>query len=173
MKKSATSRIVIFEPDEEELKKALVGRELSPSLDAFLKMLLKRKKWARKINIPSGRDDVAVVLVFTSALKEAGLEIFSELHIFFAGKIFVEKWQLVGERERIALLPKEIFRALDISKVRVEGTLVSVEFCVPSIGGRRAETLVKAFDFSGEVPRVEIIPDPLIREEPGDGPLLR
>ena len=171
MKKFATGRIVIFEPDEEELKKTLVGRELSPSLDAFLKMLLKRKKWARKINIPSGRDDVAVVLVSPSTQRRRATN-FSELHIFFAGKVFVKKWQLVGERSFIAASRRKSSAPSVSVRIRVEGTLVSVEFSVPSIGGRSAETLVKAFDFSGEVPRVEIIPDPLIREEPGDSPLL-
>ena len=166
MKKS-TTKIVIFEPDEEALRNALLDREVSVELDAFLKNLLKRKKWARKINLPSGRNDVAVVLVFTTALKEAGLEIFSELHVFFAGKIIVEKWQVVGERERIALLPKEIFRAIDISKVRVAGAQVSVEFSVPAVGAQSSETLVKTFDFSGDKPRMAIAPDPLPEEDSG------
>jgi len=165
MKKS-TTRIVIFEPDEEALKRALVDREVSPELAAFLKNLLKRKKWARKINIPSGHNDVAVVLVFATALKEAGLEIFSELHVFFAGRIIVEKWQVVGERERIALLPKEIFRAIDIHKVRVEGERVSVEFSLPTTGAQSSEMLVKTFDFSGDQPRVEIASHPLGDGEP-------
>jgi hypothetical protein len=167
MKKS-TTKIVIFEPDEEALRNALLDREVSVELDAFLKNLLKRKKWARKINLPSGRNDVAVVLVFTTALKEAGLEIFSELHVFFAGKIIVEKWQVVGERERIALLPKEIFRAIDISKVRVAGAQVSVEFSVPAVGAQSSETLVKTFDFSGDKSRVEIAPAPLPEEDSGE-----
>jgi hypothetical protein len=156
MRRDTTSKIVIFEPDEETLQKALVGREVSPELRAFLKSLLQRKKWARKINIPSGHNNVAAVLVFTTALKEAGFEIFSELHVFFAGKIFVEKWQVVGERERIALLPKEIFRAVDISKVRIDGARVRVEFSVPQVGEGYSETLCKTYDFSGEEPRVEL-----------------
>ena len=102
MPKSATSKIVIFEPDAAHLMQALASRDLSPGLVDFLKSLLKTKKWARKINIPSQHDDVAAVLVFTSALKEAGLEIFSELHVFFAGKIIVEKWQVVGETENLS-----------------------------------------------------------------------
>ena len=168
MRRDTTSKIVIFEPDEETLQRALVGREVAPELRAFLKNLLQRKKWARKINIPSGHNDVAAVLVFTTALKEAGLEIFSELHVFFAGKVFVEKWQVVGERERIALLPKEIFRAVDIRKVRVDGARVRVEFSLPSIGEDCRETLLKTYDFSGEEPRVELTPEPFNERDPDE-----
>jgi hypothetical protein len=160
MRRDTTSKIVIFEPDEETLQRALVGREVSPELAAFLKNLLQRKKWARKINIPSGHDNVAAALVFTTALKEAGLEIFSELHVFFAGKVCVEKWQVVGERERIALLPKEIFRTVDISKVRIDGARVRVEFSLPSVGAECRESLVRTYDFSGEEPQVELTQEP-------------
>ncbi len=165
MTKTATSKIVIFEPDEELIKKALVGRELSPALLEFLKNLLKRKKWARRINIPADRDDVAAVLVFAATLKEAGLEILSELHVYCAGKIVVEKWEVVGASEKIALLPKEVFRAIDISKVRIDGTQVSVEFSVPRIGRESGETLVKIFDFSGDKPSVQIVPHPLLERD--------
>jgi hypothetical protein len=171
MRRDTTSKIVIFEPDEETLQRALVGREVSPELGSFLKSLLQRKKWARKINIPSGHNNVAAALVFTTALKEAGLEIFSELHIFFAGKVFVEKWQVVGERERIALLPKEIFRSVDISKVRIDGARVQVEFSVPLMGAECSEKLVKTYDFSGDEPRVEMSPQPFI-ERDADEPFV-
>lgn len=147
MTTTTTHRIAIFEPDEEALKKAVIGRDLSPGLAAFLQNLLKRKKWARKINIPSGHNDVAVVLVFTTALKEGGLEILSELHVYFAGQIIVEQWEVAGEAQRIHLLPKEAFRALDITKVRVEGSLVHVEFTVPMPGGQSGQH-EKTFDFS-------------------------
>jgi len=163
MSKSSTKKIVIFEPDEEGLKKALVGRDLSPELAAFLKNLLKRKKWARKINIPSGRNDVAAVLVFTTTLKEAGLEIFSELHVFCAGKIMVEKWQVLGESERTSLLGKEVFRAIDISKIRVEGAEVNIEFSGPTIDGQ-SSTLTKTFDFAVEDPEVRIVPHPFLEQ---------
>ena len=160
MTKSTTKRIVIFEPDEEQLNKALAGGDLSPALVDFLNNLLRSKKWTRKINIPSGHDDVAAVLVFTTALKEEGLEIVSELHVFCAGKIMVEKWQVVGGAERISLLPKEAFHAININKVRVEGNQVNVEFSVPMIGGNSG-TLIKTFDFSVEGPEVRIVPHPL------------
>jgi hypothetical protein len=166
MRRDTTSKIVIFEPDEETLQRSLVGREVAPELQAFLKSLLLRKKWARKINIPSGYNNVAAALVFTTTLKEAGLEIFSELHVFFSGKVFVEKWQVVGERERIALLPKEIFRAVDISKVRVDGARVRVEFSLPSVGESCRETLLKTYDFSEEEPRVESTAEPFNEGEP-------
>ena len=160
MSKASTHKITLFEPDEEALKKALVGRELSPGLDAFLKNLLKRKKWTRKINLPSGYNDVAAVLVFTTTLKEGGLEILSELHVYFGGRSMVEKWEVVGELERIRLLPKEAFRAIDISKVRVDGAVVNVEFTVPTAEGQSG-VHVKAFDFSAEGPEVRTVPDPL------------
>jgi hypothetical protein len=160
MSKSTTKRIVIFEPDEENLHKALAGRDLSLALIDFLKNLLKTKKWTRKINIPSGHDDVAAVLVFTTALKEEGLEILSELHVFFAGKIMVEKWQVVGGAERISLLPKEAFHAININKVRVQGDQVDVEFSVPTVAGHSGG-LIKTFDFSVEGPEVRIVPLPL------------
>jgi hypothetical protein len=158
--KSTTSRIVIFEPDEEKLRKALVGRDITPGVVAFLKNLLKRKKWTPKIVIPSGQDNVAVVHVFTTGLIEAGLEIFSELHVFFAGKIMVEKWLVSGGAERISLLPKEAFHAININKVRVKGAQVNVEFSVPTIRGHSG-TLIKTFDFSIEGPEVRIVPHPL------------
>ncbi len=161
MSKSTTKRIVIFEPDEEQLKNALVGRNLSPGLLEFLKHLLKAKKWARKINIPSAHDDVAAVLVFTTSLKEAGLEIFSELHVFRAGKTLVERWEVVGEAEQISLLPKEAFRAINIEKVRVRGAEVDIEFSVPTVGGH-SSILVKTFDFSVEGPQVRTVPHPLL-----------
>jgi hypothetical protein len=156
-----TKRIVIFEPDEAHLKTALEGRDLSPALVQFLKDLLHTKKWARKINIPSGHDDVAAVLVFTTALREAGLEILSELHVFFAGEVMVEKWQVVGETEQISLLPKEAFRAIDINTVRVQDAQVTVEFSVPMIEGHSG-TLIKEFDFSVGGPRFRSVPHPLL-----------
>ena len=159
MRKS-TTKIVLFEPDEEQLMNALGGRELSPALIAFLKGLLK-KKWTRKINIPSSHDDAAAVLVFTTVLKEGGLEISSELHVFFAGKIMVERWEVVGETERISLLPKEAFRAINIERVRVQGAQVNIEFSVPTSGGH-SSTLLKIFDFSAEGPEFRNVPHPLL-----------
>src|ERR1700679_4103012 len=128
MQKFTTGRISLSEPDEEKLRQELVGREISPELFEFLKNLLKAKKWTRKINIPSGYTGVAAVLAFTSQLKEAGLEIFSELHVFHMGKSVAEKWEICGESEQIPRLPKETFMAIEIEKVRVNGPEVSIEF---------------------------------------------
>ena len=166
--KTVTQHIAVSEPDEELLKKSVQGRELSPELATFLKNLIRTKKWTRKVTLPSCHDDLAVALVSTSTLKEGGLEILSELHVFFSGATIIEEWQVVGERERIALLPKEIFRAIDISKVRVAGAQVSVEFSVPAVGAQSSETLVKTFDFSGDKPRMAIAPDPLPEEDSGE-----
>ncbi len=164
MEKSNTRRIIIFEPDAAELKNALVGRSLSPGLTEFLKNLLKSKKWTRKINIPSGHDDLAAVLVFTTALKEGGLEIFSELHVHFAGKTIVEKWQVVGEGDQISRLPKEAFDAIDVHKVRVQDGDVTVEFSVSTPDGLNV-TLVKTFDFLADNPGVRFVPHPLLDRE--------
>ena len=144
---NSTRKIALFDPNEDLLFKALDGREISPGLTRFLKNLVRTRKWARKVNIPSGEEDVAAVLIFTSALKEGGLEISSELHIYFAGKVIAEKWQVAGENERIALLPKEAFRAIDIEKVRVDGARVTIEFTVPILDGQSG-TLSKTYDFS-------------------------
>ena len=164
MSKASTHKITLFEPDEDALKKALIGRALSPDLNAFLKNLLKRNKWTRKINIPSGCNDVAAVLVFTTTLKEEGLEILSELHVYFGGRSIVEKWEVAGETARIRLLPKEAFRAIDISKVRVDGVVVNVEFTVPMPGGQSGEH-VKTFDFSADGLEDRTVPHPLLEME--------
>ena len=113
------------EPDEEQLKRSLQGRELSPELATFLKNLIRTKKWTRKITLPSSHDDLAVALVSTSTLKEGGLEIVSELHVFFDGDIIVEEWQMVGEREKTSALPKEMFGSISIHKVVLEGNKVN------------------------------------------------
>ena len=159
MLKSTTHRIVIHEPEEEQVQEALAGRTVSPGLRKFLKNLLRANKWTRKINIPSGHEDLAAVLVFTTELKEAGLEICSELHVFFADRIMVEKWQVAGENERISQLPKEAFRAIDVQKVRASGDEVTVEFTVPFAAGQTS-TLVHTFDFSSGEPAVRTIPHP-------------
>jgi hypothetical protein len=161
--KSDTRRVAIFEPDQERLSEAVSGRNLSPELGAFLKNLVGRKKWVRKINIPSGHDDAAAVLVFSTTLKEGGLEILSELHVYCGGKSMVEIWEVVGETERIRLLPKESFRAIDITKVRVEGQSVSVEFAISKPDGQ-SELRVKIFDFGGEQPQMQTVPHPLLEE---------
>ena len=160
MFKATTSRISVFEPDQQALQNALAGRDLSPELHAFLNSLLKRNKWTRKINIPSCYNNVAAVLVFTTALKNAGLEIMSELHVYLNGEVMVEQWYVRGGPNRLSLLPKEAFRAIDIEKVRVQGKRVIVEFSVP-IAGRDSGTRIKTFDFAADGQRVRIVPYPL------------
>jgi hypothetical protein len=159
--KSTTHRLVIVEPDEGHLMAALGGRKLTPGLVEFLKNLLRTKKWTRKINIPSGYDDVAAVLVFTTALKEEGLEIQSELHVYLRGKSIVESWEVVGETERTLHLPKEAFKAIDIEKVRVEGECVTIDFTVPTGDGESSEVLSKTFDFGSDEPARKLVPHPL------------
>jgi hypothetical protein len=163
MLKSTTHRIAITEPDEQHLMQALGGRKLSPDLVEFLKRLLKTKKWTRKINIPSGYEDVAAVLVFTSILKEEGLQIQSELHIYFHGTTIVESWEVLGEMEEALHLPKEAFQAIDIEKVRVRGDEVTVIFTVPTSDGD-SHPIVKSFDFSAEESQRKVVPHPLVGE---------
>lgn len=161
--KRDSRRITIFEPDQADVEKAITGRDLSPGLAEFLENLLRRKKWIRKIHIPSGHDDVAAVLLFTTTLKEGGLEISSELHIYFAGKRMIEKWEVAGEWEQIRSLPKESFQAIDITKVRVIGDVVSVEFTAPSARGQSG-LYVTTFDFLGDESDMRTVPHPLLRE---------
>ncbi|HEY2343688.1 MAG TPA: hypothetical protein VGH90_11680 [Chthoniobacteraceae bacterium] len=129
----------------------------------FLKDLLRRKKWVRKINIPSGCDDVGAVLLFTTVLKEGGLEISSELHVYCAGKMMMERWEVAGEREPIRSMSKESLQAIDIKKVRVEGNLISVEFTAPSPSGQN-RYFVTTFDFACEGPVARTVPHPLLRD---------
>jgi len=159
LSKSSTRQILVSEPDEDMLKKQLEGRDLSPKLASFLTSLIKRKKWPRKINIPSAYDNLAAVLVFTSELKEAGLEIFSELHVFFADAVIVEKWRVMGEKERTSSMPKEAFSSIEIEKVRIENGLVNVTLKVPVAGGDK--TVVRTFDFTANEPTVRFVPNPL------------
>jgi len=161
--KSESRRITISEPNPADLAKAMIGRDVSVGLAEFFEKLLQRKKWVRKINVPSGHDDVAAVLLFTTTLKAGGLEILSELHIYCAGKRMVEKWEVAGEWEQIRSLPKESFQAIDITKVRVDNDVVNVEFTVPSSTGAGGR-YVTMFDFAGDGPEVRTVPHPLLRE---------
>ena len=158
--KSTTRQIVISEPDEKELQKQLAGRDLSPELARFLTGLIKSKKWPRKINVPSSHDNLAAVLVFTSELKEGGLEIFSELHVFFEGTSIVEKWKVMGEMEQTSSMPKEAFSSIEIEKVRTEYGRVNVTLKMPVPGGV-SKTVVRTFDFSGDEPHIRVVPHPL------------
>lgn len=162
--KSESRRIAIFEPNQGDLDEAVIGRDVSGGLAEFLANLLRRKKWVRKINIPSGYDDIAAVLLFTTTLKEGGLEILSELHIYWAGRTMIEKWEVAGEWEQISSLPKEAFQAIDITKVRVDGDVVSIEFTVPSATGRSGSYVTK-FDFSGDGLDVRTVLHPLLRHD--------
>lgn len=156
--KSATKRIVISEPDEEQLRQHLAGRDVSPGLGRFLKNMINGRKWARKINVPSTHDDLAAVLVFTSELKEHGLEISSELHVFFADRIFIEKWQVRGEQTSSA--PTEMFRSVEIQKVRLEKNEVRVILKMLGEGDEKMAT--RTFDFSGDNPGVRTVANPFL-----------
>lgn len=162
--KSDSRKIAIFEPSQEGLDQAVIGRDVSPGLAEYLKNLLRRQKWVRKINIPSGWDDAAAVLVWTTRLKPGGFEMLSELHVYLAGRVMIEKWEIAGELERIRSLPQESFQAIDITKVRVEGKVVTLEFTVPRPGGA-SSAYVTAFDFAREGSDVRTVVHPLLRPE--------
>jgi hypothetical protein len=157
--KSSTRQILISEPDEEQLKKHLEGRDVSPKLSRFLTSLIKRHKWPRKINIPSAHDNLAAVLVFTSELKEAGLEIFSELHVFFADAVIVEKWRVMGETDRTSSMPKEAFTSLEIEKVRLVNQKVTVTLTMTLPAGG-TKSIVRVFDFTANEPNIRVVPHP-------------
>lgn len=159
--KSVTAHIVISEPDEELLRKSLQGRQLSPELTRFLKNLMRTKKWTRKITLPSAHDDLAVALVFASSLKETGLEIVTELHVFYNNRIIVEEWQVVGESQQTSAIPKEAFTSMSIQKVLLIEDTVHVELNVPLPGGR-GTTITKSFDFAAEEPHVRSVMHPLM-----------
>lgn len=162
LEKSTTAHIVISEPDEELLAKSLRGRELSPELRKFLLNLVKTKKWTRKITLPSAHENVAVALVFASSLKESGLEIVTELHVFFNNKIIIEEWKVVGESEKTSAIPKEAFTSMSIRKVLVDNDSVHVELIAPMAGGD-ARIIQKSFDFAAEPARSRSVPHPLLK----------
>jgi hypothetical protein len=167
--KYITKHILVSEPDEEILKQSLAGRSLSPKLVQFLRNLMRTKKWTRKITLPSSHDDVAVALVFTSALRETGLEISSELHVFLSGETIIEEWRIVGEHEETSTLPTEMFTSISIEKVYVEGGMVTVELKVPMSGGED-KTVIKTFDFNSDKPTDRTVPHPALDEsEDGAG----
>ena len=151
--KKSTQKVVISDPNEELLEMRLEGRTLSPELSKFLKTLIKPKKWTKNITIPSMQESVAVVLLFTSSLKQAGLEILSEIHVYYHGKIFVEIWEMLPEFETPASLPPGIFGSVDVGKVRVKNPLVYVEMKVQVADGVEKRVL-KTYDFSQAEPAV-------------------
>ena len=58
-------------------------------------------------------------------------------------------------------MPKEAFRAIDMSKVRVEGAVMIVEFTIPTAEGQ-SSVHVKTFDFSADAPAMRTVPHPLL-----------
>ena len=55
----------------------------------------------------------------------------------------------------------EAFRAIDMSKVRVEGAMMIVEFTIPTVEGQSG-VHVKTFDFSADAPEMRTVPHPLL-----------
>jgi hypothetical protein len=159
--KATTRRFLTVDPNEERLLEAIEGRRLSPELVKNLKRLLKSKKWARQINIPSTHDGVAAVMVFASSLKEGGLEILCEMHVFFEDKKIVEEWMVMEENQPPSSLTAGVFRAAGIEKVRVEGTKVHVAVRGPLESGE-LKTIVKTFDFAEEPHDVRVVPHPFL-----------
>ena len=162
LSKSVTRRLLMFDAEEDPLKKHLAGRNVSAELKQFLKTLLKGTKWPGKINIPSSHNNLAAAQIFSSRLKQGVLEIFSELHVFLEGATLVEKWPVLGESDSISTIPKETFTAIEIEKVRLlENSIVQVRIKMPAPDGAR-KTVTRTFDFSGDQPNVRVVPNPLI-----------
>jgi len=156
-----TAQIEISTPQERDLLRQLAGQGLSPPLIIFLKAVVKRHKGIRKINIPSGEDSVAAVLLCAGNLSEKGLEIYDELQIFFHGQTMIERWQWWADGG-VCLPEKEKIGTLEIGKVKVIGRVVSVVLKVS--GGKDAREFVREFDFSNpsSEPSVSMIPHPLL-----------
>jgi len=152
--KEMTRKVVISDPNEDLLKSKLEGRTLSPGLSQFLKSLVKTRKWTKNITIPSTHDNVAIALLFTSSLKEAGLEILSEIHVFYDGKTYIEVWEMLQENEPPTSLPPGIFNSVDVGKVRVHGSFIHVEMRVLLANGNKKRVL-KEYDFSSDPPTVQ------------------
>jgi hypothetical protein len=157
LQKEMTRKVVISDPNEELLQTKLAGRTIAPELFRFLKNLVKTRKWTKNITVPSTHDNVAVALLFTSSLKEAGLEILSEIHVFYCGRTYVEVWEMLQETEHPTSLPPGIFSSVDVGKVRVSGTLVNVEMRVHQSDGIKNRVL-KTYDFAEEEPTVRTRP---------------
>ncbi len=130
--KNITARIVIEDPKVKDLENHLAGRKICPHLlDYFRKVVALHKGGARKINIPSTHNDVGVALLGSSSLEETYLEMHDELHVFFGGKIVVVKWEVRGENG--FCVPNEDLRSLEIGKVQVEGSHVTVTLTTPKV----------------------------------------
>lgn len=164
VQKMNTAKIVMSEPDEDLMKTMLQGRQVTPGLAKFLRNLVKTKKWTRKITLPSDYENAAVALVFSSSLKESGLEIVTELHVFFDDKVIVEEWQVLGEKEKASNVPKEAFTSMGIRKVYVDRGEVRVELNAPLPGGDE-RIIEKTFDFNAGASHSRSTPHPLLQEE--------
>jgi hypothetical protein len=159
--KATTRRIVISDPDEELLRKHLAGRRVSPKLERFLKSLTNGKRWTRKINIPSTHENLAAVLLFTSDLKEGGLEISSELHVFLEDTVIIERWQVLGEHQKTSSMPTQMLLAMEIQKVRLNGSRVSVELRVP-VPDAEPKVAMRIIDFMENGPTVRTVANPFL-----------
>ena len=160
--KEMTRKVVISDPSEELLQSKLQGRTISPDLSRFLKSLVKTRKWTKNITIPSTHDNVAVALLFTSSLKETGLEILSEIHVFYCGQTYIEVWEMLQENEHPSSLPPGIFNSVEVGKVRVHNSNVHVEMRVLMADGNKKRVL-KIYDFSVEPTTVQT--RPLLQDE--------
>ena len=120
-----TARIVLEDPEKEDLKGHFANRNICPKLlDYLRKLVATHKGGTRKINIPSNHDNVGVVLLGSSSLEETHLQMHDELHVVYDGRVVVIKWEVMG-KEGFSVPIKE-FSSLEIEKVRVEGKQVTV-----------------------------------------------
>ncbi len=113
----------------------------------------------RIINIPSGYEDLAAALIFTTDLKEGGLEISGELHVFCEDREIIEHWEVLGEHEETSSLPQNMLRSVEIRKVSIRGNQVSVALGMQLASGG-AQVAVRLFDFVEGSPGARVAPYP-------------
>ncbi len=114
--KAVTQNIVVTEPEAEHLDKQLLDRLFSPELLRFLRSVVKRNKWTKKITLPSTHENTAVVLLFKSDLKNGGLEIVTQIHVFYDGRTFVEEWETLPEAMHPASMPAKTWNFIESRK---------------------------------------------------------
>ncbi len=123
--KNMTARIVVENPELKDLENHLAGRKICPLLlEYFRKVVAIHKGGTRKINIPSTHDNVGVALLGSSSLEETFLQMHDELHVFFAGKVVIVKWEVRNEDG--FCVPTADLSTLEIKKVQVEGEKVTI-----------------------------------------------
>ncbi len=146
--KNGTRKLTLRNPifiheDEKILRDSLGGRELSAELVRYLFQIVRDSGIEKKINIPKKHNNAAVALVRSSFFGKEGLSIFDHLHIFYDGKVFIEKWKL-PKNGHVRNRP-HFHTLLDIHKVHICKYSVVVELKIPQ--ERRTGLIIREYDF--------------------------